>query len=141
MTLAAAQVVDAIAARLVPTVTAGHVTADRFHPITTADCPWWKVFPLGDDIEASTDGATEKHDLTVECRGYVRAVSGGDDAMHALLASGLAAVHGAQAAQWSLQTISVQWQTLSENGADFGAVLLRLRATYYTDRTAPEAFL
>lgn len=140
MALASAQVIDAIATRLAGTATT--VTTSRMHPFTEAELPAWRVLSGGDSIEPSTDGAIEKHALEVVLTGSVRAVADIDDALHALVAAGLAAVHAVQAAQFAVTTSSVSEPRLTNEGESaVAAIAVRLSATYYTERAAPELLL
>lgn len=140
MTLAAQQVVDAIASRLAGTATL--VTTKRMHPLEDANLPAWKVLPNGDDIDTSIDGGLEDHGLEVVCTGTVRATDDIDDALGALVAAGLTAIHGTQAPQFTVATAGVSPPRLVGDGeASMAAVDVRLRCKYFTVPTAPETLL
>jgi hypothetical protein len=52
MALAAAQVVDAVAARLVPVVlSGGRVYTSRLWPLTEAEIPAWRVTAEDEEVE------------------------------------------------------------------------------------------
>jgi hypothetical protein len=139
MTLAAAQVVDAIAARLVGTA-AGGVFTDRAWPVDAAALPVWKVYATGEAVNPASIGDLEEHELTVECRGIVAAAVGLDDAMHNLAAAGLTAIHASGFSSFSVMTSGITRAMAQENGADVAVVTLRLAAQFYTHASAPEAF-
>lgn len=91
MTLAAAQVIDAVAAKLVPMVaTGGRVYTSRMWPITQAELPAWRVFASDETVQDMLlDGSLREHRLSVTVEGYVRATADLDDALHSLAAAGL----------------------------------------------------
>jgi len=140
MALAAAQVVDAIAARLAGTA-AGGVFTDRAWPINQAALPVWKVYATDESIEAATIASTEEHRLIVECRGIVAATVGLDDAMNDLAAAGLAAVHTGTYTSFSVQTDGISRVMGQENGADVAVVTVRLMAQFFTQAASPQAFV
>lgn len=140
MTLAAAQIRDAIASRLTPTATT--VTTSRLHPFTEAQLPAWRVRLVADDPTPALSGLPTTHQLTVEATGTVRAVADVDDALDALLAAGLTAVHAVQAANFSVQDEATTWPLPpSDAEASVAHVVHRFRCTYFTDPAAPEVLL
>ena len=141
MALAAAQDVDAVAARLVPTVAAGRVYTDRAWPVEQEGLPAWLVFAGDEAVQTiAIDGTVEQHDLLVECRGLVSATVAIDDAMNNLAAAGLTAIHAA-AFSFALHTDSIVRAMASDNGAEIASVTVRLRATFFTNASAPETLI
>lgn len=140
MTLAAAQVRDAIAARLVPTATL--VTTKRLHPLTEAHLPAWRVRLVGDDTDPGLGLGVQTHRTTIEAAGIVRAVDDVDDALDTLLAAGLTAVHAVQAANFSVVDGGTAWPLPPADGeAATAQVVHRFVCTYATDPAAPEVLL
>lgn len=93
MPLAAAQIVDAIAARLSgATITpAGtRVYTSRAWPLQEDQLPAWRVFVSSETVEpitlTSRDGSLRmyQHTATVECEGTVRQVADLDDALNGM---------------------------------------------------------
>lgn len=139
MALAAAQVVDAIAAALAGSA-AGGVFTDRAWPIDVAALPAWKVYATDEQINPATIGDTEEHQLVVECRGIVAAVAGLDDAMNNLAAAGLAAIHGATFSNFVAFTDGITRRMAQEGGADVAVVTVRIATQFYTRAATPQAF-
>jgi hypothetical protein len=139
MALAAAQVVDALAARLVGTASAVHT--DRAWPVAQAALPVWKVYATDENIDTQSLDGIEQHELTVECRGLVAATTGLDDALNNLAAAGLTALHASPYTRITLQTAGLARQMASEGGADVAVVTLRMRAVFYTNQQAPETLI
>lgn len=140
MSTAAKQVVDAIATRLAGAATL--VTTKRLHPLAESDLPAFKVFRGADDIETSVDGTIERHRLEVMVSGFVRAVDDVDDAIDALLAAGLAAIHGTQHAQFTVTTTEVgALRTVGDGEAALAAIDIRLRSTFHASPTDPSTLL
>ena len=95
MAIAAAQVLDALAARLAPT-TATAVVTDRATPIDDGTLPAWRLVAEDESAElVDVSASVYRHALRIEARGSVRAVEGLDDAMNALASLGLAALFAA----------------------------------------------
>lgn len=141
MALASAQVVDAVAARLVPTVAAGQVFTDRAHPLEDAQLPSWKVFAMSESIDITTFDGAQTHDLSIECQGFVKALSAIDDAMHTLAAAALTQIYGTAFTNFTLRTTGINRQMAEVNGADVGLVTLRLQALFHTYASAPEVLI
>lgn len=142
MALAAAQVIDALATRLAAVgLSAGRVYTDRLWPLTESELPAWRVTAAAESIAPSTDGLLERHDLTVMASGYVKAASAIDDSMHALAAAGLLAVHGTQAATFSVNTTGIDRQVVGDGEASMGQITLQMLATFYTNRSDPETLI
>src|SRR4051812_5941361 len=94
MALAAAQVVDALAALLVPVaLSGGRVYTSRLWPLTEAELPAWRVTAETEEVQPTTiHSGVEQHLLSVEAKGYARATDNLDDSLHALAAAGLTAL-------------------------------------------------
>jgi len=141
MALAAAQVVDALAARLTPVVaTGGRVYTSRWWPITEGELPAWQVLAEDEAVEPADLDGVNVHRLTVQCAGYTRAVNDLDDRLHDLAEAGLTAlcalprIHGAQ--------ITAIDRTVEQTGeAAVGVIRLRLETTFYVAQTAPGTIL
>lgn len=141
MTLAAAQVIDALAARLVPMpATGGRVHTSRTWPLAEGDLPAWRVIAADEQAErVSTDGL-HVHTLTVEAKAYARAVADLDDALHALASAGMALLFAAPA-PYSLQLAGIDRATEGQGEAAVGAITLRLIATFYTYPAQPDTIV
>lgn len=138
MPLAAAQVVDLIAARLAPTA-AGGAPTDRAHPIAQGALPMWRVYAADESIQLIAVDGLQEHDLLVLADGLVTAVSGIDDAMNNLANAGLAAVHATHLARnVTLRNDGITRAMAPDAGADVAKVTLRLRAQFFTYAAAPD---
>lgn len=142
MTLAAAQVIDTIAARLVPVVlSGGRVFTSRTWPITEAELPAWRVVAEDETAVRQYVGQTiNDHTLAVSCTGYVRAVADLDDAMHALAAAGMTALFAAPA-PYDLQLDSINRSMSTEGEAAVGLITVNVTARFAADQAAPETLL
>jgi hypothetical protein len=139
MALAAAQVVDAIAARLVPMVaTGGRVYTSRAWPLAESELPAWRV--TAEDESATPDivsDGTNRHDLTLNATAYARATADLDDALHALAATGLALLF-APAVPYGLQLQRIS-RRMGDDGEDaLGAITLQLSCIYWVNPASPE---
>jgi hypothetical protein len=131
MALAAAQVVDAIAALLVPvSLSGGRVYTSRFWPLTVADLPAWKVTAEDEPIDG------ELHDLSVNAAGYVHATADADDAMNALAAQGLTALFANP--PYALRCVGIERDNEGAGEAAMGVVRLRLVAQFISHPSTPE---
>lgn len=155
MALAAAQIVDAVAA-IVRTATIGLATpyatsthTDRGWPFGEDELPAWRVLADDESIEALTIHypATWRHTLVVLLEGRVRATSDLDDAMNdaaaavlaALFASASSATLGGLAKTMSATNIS---RRLEEEGqAAIGAIDIRLEVVFTTASNAPSTII
>ncbi|HOF29442.1 MAG TPA: hypothetical protein PK441_01240 [Burkholderiaceae bacterium] len=139
MTLAAAQVIDALAARLTPVVlSGGRVFTSRSWPITVDELPAWRVVAEGETAERQYVGQTiNEHALSVSAVGYVRAVANLDDAMHALAAAGMTALF-AVPAPYDLQLDSISRSMSTEGDAAVGVITVNLTARFAADQATPE---
>jgi hypothetical protein len=140
--LAAAQVVDALAARLVPQagLGAGGVKTSRVWPWGEEDLPAVRVFAQDEAVELATTGeAINQHTLAVDAQYTVRATADLDDAMHALASAGLALLF-AGALPHGLQLTGINRETATDGEAAVGRITLQLRCTYFVAPGAPETF-
>lgn len=141
MALAAAQVVDALAARLAPMVaTGGRVYTSRAWPLAEADLPAWRVTAEDESVEIAMIGGTNMHALDIAAEATARATADLDDALHALAATALPLIFAAPV-PYELQLTGIGRRMASEGEAAVGVITLRLRATYYVEPAAPETIL
>lgn len=150
MALAAAQVIDAIAARLTGLALAGdRVYTSRAWPLAEDSLPAWRVIAADEDVEPITihGPALEQHTLQVELHGFARTVSDLDDALHALAAQALTAIFSVSPPADLLTDIKPKLQitlrrierTLTKEGeAALGLVLLTLRVIFRVKANTPE---
>jgi hypothetical protein len=138
MALAAAQVIDAIAARLVPMVaTGGRVYTSRTWPLGEADLPAWRVTAEGEDVTRATIDGLNDHSLVVRARAAARATSDIDDTLHALAASGLALLF-ADPVPYGLQLERIDRDLSTEGEAAVGVISLDMRAQFFVAPATPE---
>lgn len=142
MALAAAQVIDALAARLATvSATSGRVHTSRTWPLAIADLPCWRVLADGEDCElVALDGSIHRHQLTVSCRAFTAATADLDDALHALASAGLQALFLAPVPH-ALELLSINRGMAAEGEARLGTVTLQVRAEFYANPAAPETIL
>jgi hypothetical protein len=142
MALAAAQVVDALAALLVPvSATAGRVYTSRTHPLTEDNLPCWRVFVAEEQVDPVELGARiNQHLLQVNAEATVRAVADADDAINALAAQGLAALFAGTPAN-DLQLIGIDRDFDGEGEAALARVRLRLQARIHVAAATPETII
>lgn len=141
MALAAAQVVDALAARLVPlAATGGRVHTSRAWPLAESDLPAWRVTATDEQVERAQLQGVGVHRLEVTAAGYVRAVADVDDAMHALAEGGLALLFAAPA-PYGLQLVGIDRELTTEGEASMGRIALRMQAMFYTNPAQPGTIL
>lgn len=141
MALAAATVVDAVAARLAPSVAAGRVYTDRAWPLPEASLPVWTVTAESESVEAADlDGDLNQHSLTIVCRGKVKAVSNVDDAMHALTAAGEALLF-APPVPYQLQLTGRERAVAGEGEAAIGEISVSVQATFFVRQSAPQTIV
>lgn len=141
MALAAAQVVDALAARLVPVaLSGGRVYTSRLHPLEEVDLPAWRVTADAEDVEISHIDGTNVHTLLVECSGYVKATADVDDAMHNLAAQGLTATL-ATPPLYGSQLQNIERETTQEGQAQVGVIRIRIATQFYVRPEAPETIV
>ena len=141
MALAAAQVVDAIAARFTPVaLSAGRVYTSRLHPLTEAELPAWRITAEAEDVETGMADGVNVHTLLVDCAGYVQATDNVDDSMHALAAQGLTAAC-ALPVLYRTQLQSIERELVADGEARLGVVRLRLATQFYVRPEAPETIV
>lgn len=142
MALAAAQVIDAVAALLVPmAATGGRVYTSRTWPLTEADLPAWRVIAQDERVELATiDRSAQQHTLALDAQATARSVADLDDTLHALAASGLALLF-AGTPPYGLQLTGIARDLGAEGEAAVGRITLQMQATYFTAPLAPEFIL
>jgi hypothetical protein len=141
MTLAAAQVVDAVAARVAALPAyAGRVHTSRLWPLTEAELPAWRITAADEPVGPGGIDGFNEHALLIEARGYARATADLDDALHAL-------AHDAQAAIFmhpvphGVQLERIDRDTATEGEVAVGVLTLSLRATYHVAPDQPDLIL
>ena len=141
MALAAATVIDTLAARLVPmAATAGRVYTSRAWPLDEASLPAWRVVAADELIERVDLQGVHRHTLEVEATAYARTVADLDDTLHALASSGLQLLF-APAVPYDLTATGISRAITTEGEAAVGAITLRLQATYHVNPASPETLL
>lgn len=140
--LAAAQVIDAVAARISGATAAGtNVFTSRTWPLSEDMLPAWRVVAGDEPIDPEALGQRiGRHQLEVLALGYVRAINDLDDAMHALAAAALPAIF-ADPIPYGMQHVGIGRETSTEGEAAVGVITLRLSALYYTNPAEPETIL
>jgi hypothetical protein len=154
MTLAAAQIINAVAVRMRNGTLAGaDVYTSRAWPLSERDLPAWRVTAANEDVRPLTLSAnpTQAHELQIDLSGYCQAVQDVDDSLHAITLEALGllfpAVPGAPDALdaliprvfLSLRRIERFMQT--EGEATLGKVSITLLATYRTRASAPDTLV
>ncbi len=141
MTLAAAQVIDTLAALLVPMVTTGgRVFTSRAWPIGDGEFPAWRVTAEDEVVEPATLGGANQHRLVVVAKAYARAVNDLDDVLHGLAEVGLGLLF-ASGPLYDLQLEGIERDMPDDAEAACGTVTLRLRALYFVDPAIPGTIL
>lgn len=142
MALASAQVVDALAALLVPMAgTGGRVYTSRTWPIDEASMPAWRVTAASEAVTGQTlDGSVQRHELSVDAQCTARATSNLDDALHDLAAAGITLLF-AGTPPYSLQLDAIDRELATEGEAAVGRITLRLSTVFHTAPSAPETIL
>ena len=138
MALAAAQVIDVLAARLAPMpATGGRVYTSRLWPLSEADLPAWRVTAEAESVEAATVDGLNEHRLTVQAKAVTRSVADLDDALHALAAAGLALLF-AGTPPYGLQLDAIDRQLSTAGEAAVGEIALSMTALYFVAPATPE---
>ena len=141
MALAAAQVVDALAAHVAAqAAVAGRVKTSRAWPWSEAELPACRVFANDEAVQAADIEGANQHTLLVDVEYTALAVADLDDALHALAADGLALLF-ATAVPYQLQLGGISRQLATEGEAAVGRITLQLSATFFVDPAAPETIL
>lgn len=141
MALAAAQVVDALAARVAPqAAVSGRVKTSRAWPWSEAELPACRIFVAAERVEFADVSGVNRHTLQVDVQYSALAVADLDDTLHALAASGQTLLF-ASAAPYNLQLTGIIRQLASEGEAAVGRITLQVAATFFVDQSAPETIL
>jgi hypothetical protein len=141
MALAAAQVVDTLAARLVPMpATGGRVHTSRTWPLTDADLPAWRIAALTEEVQGAAFDGSNEHALVVQASAVARVTADLDDQLNTLAAAGLALLF-APPAPYGLQLDRIQRDMPGDDEASAGAVRLLLRAKFFVHPAQPETLL
>jgi hypothetical protein len=142
MALAAAQVVDALAARLAPqALGTGGVRTSRLWPWAEAELPAVRLFAADEQVEISTIGEQiNRHTLAVDAQYTLRAVADADDAMHTLAEAGLALLF-AEPLPHGLQLAGINREAATEGEAAVTRITLQLQCTYFVAPAAPGVIL
>jgi hypothetical protein len=141
MALAAAQVVDAVAARLAPQpALAGNVRTSRTWPWAESDLPACRVYASDERVDPADIHGINQHELFIDAEFTALAVADLDDALHALAASGLALLF-AGAVPYGLRLVGIGRQLASEGEAAVGRITLQLAATFFVAPASPETIL
>lgn len=154
MSLATAQVIDAVAARLRGGPLAGEdVFTSRAWPLTERNLPAWRVIASEENINPLTISAnpTQQHELQIVLDGYVMNEATVDTAMHALQLEALQRLFPAAPGtpdaldalmprlRLTLRRVERYMQT--EGEATLGKVSITLLAAYRTRASAPESLV
>jgi hypothetical protein len=141
MALAAAQVIDALAARLVPlAATGGRVYTSRAWPLSEADLPAWKV-TAEDEAVSAERGMVEPinlHELIVNAKAIASATADLDDTLHALAAGGLALLF-AGTVPHGMELRGLRREMSPDAEAKAGAITLQLRCRFWVNPATPES--
>jgi hypothetical protein len=141
MTLAAAQVIDAVAARLAPlAATAGRVYTSRAWPLDEASLPAWRVEAADESVKLAGIDGVNLHRLDIEASAYALTRADLDDTLHALASGGLALIFAAPI-PYALQLTGIARQITTEGEASVGQITLRLVATYFVAPAQPDNIL
>lgn len=139
MALAAAQVVDAVAARLAALAPAGGVHTSRSWPLVTL--PAWRVYAQDEAVSDAMLNGINEHALELYADGLARATDDLDDVLNNTLAASALAALFAPPVPHQLQLIGISRLMAEEGEAAVGRITLRLRATCYVDPAAPETIV
>ena len=138
MALAAAQVVDLLAARMAVLGAVGGVHTSRNWPLATL--PAWRVFALDEAVSEAMLSGVNEHALQIEVQGTARAVDDLDDVLNAMASASLSALFAAPVPH-QLQLLGIQRRPATEGEASVGRISLIVRATFYADPAAPETII
>jgi hypothetical protein len=150
--LASQQVIANIVARLAAAGTSAgaRVYSDRFHPLDI--CPAVKVVHVDEDLQAADEDITwpplRMHRLQVDVAGHVRAVSGLDAALAALVAELLGVLEGSQAAAslsplpgCQLTATGISYQAQADGEAAAGMATVRVEVVFHTASNNPSTLI
>ena len=139
MALAAAQVIDAINALVLPLpALGGRAYTSRAWPLTTL--PAARTTAEDERMETGMLDGTNRHQLEVAMRIFAEAVDDLDDVLHGLAAGALALVF-AGTPPHNLQLTGMQRELASDGQATLGVITIRMSASYYVQASAPETIL
>lgn len=153
MTLAAAQIVDAVATRITGLALAGNrVFTSRAWPLADNGLPAGKVIAVDEDIEPATvhSPMLQQHRLQIELRGYVREVENIDDEMHALASEWLTALFDTTPPADALAALGtkivltqrrIERDMQREGESNLALVTVTLRAEFRTFSNAPDTIV
>ena len=142
MALAAAQVIDAIAARISGATSAGaNVFTSRAWPIGQETLPAVRVTAGGEHVTPEGLGdRLGQHLLDIDAEFYLRSVANLDDAMHAIVVAALPAIFAAPV-PYGLTLQGIDRSMSAEGEAAVGVITLRLQALFFTLPSQPETIL
>jgi hypothetical protein len=141
MLTAAQQVVQALAARLVPMpATGGRVITSRTVTIEEADLPCWRVVYVNEDSVERYLSGVDRLQLEVQASVYARDVLDLDNELATLMAAGQALLF-ADPAPYGLQRDAVVPDVVAVGEAAAGRLSLNLRATYVVRPAQPGTLL
>lgn len=142
MALAAAQVVDALAARIAAQANlgTGGVRTSRTWPWAETELPACRIFAADEAVELASQDGVHQHSLTVEVQYTCRATADLDDALHARASSGLALLF-APTVPYGLQLTGISRQLATEGEAAVGQITLNLSALFYANPAAPDTIV
>ena len=143
MPLAAATVVDALAARLAPqALGSGGVRTSRAWSWAEDELPACRVFAADEPVQA-VGGIAEvinQHDLAVDVQYTLRATQDLDDAMHALAEAGMALLF-APPLPYGLRLTAINRSLAAEGEAAVGQITLQLACTFFVQPAQPNIIL
>lgn len=139
MSLAAAQVVDALVARLA-TATGQPVITDRANPLAEAALPAWRVLIDAEDTELVDLSRVHRHQARIALRGSTRALPNLDDALNTMASAASAALF-ADPVPHDLRLDGIRREMAGDGEAAVGRITLFVTATFYVNPAAPEALL
>lgn len=138
MTLAAAQVVDAVAALLVPlAATGGRVYTSRTWPLEQGELPAWRVTAESESVESVEVGSdTNLHLLSIVCQATARATANLDDVLHGLAEGGMALLFAGTPPN-HLQLTGIDRTVDGTGEAALGTIDLAMQASFYVRQSVP----
>lgn len=141
MALAAAQVVDALAALVnAQAAVAGRVKTSRTWPWAEDQLPAVRVFVSDEVAEQVTLEGIHAHRAAVDVQYTARATADLDDTLHALAAGGLALLF-AGTPLYGLSLSGIARETTTEGEAAVGRITLQLQTLFHVAPSAPETIL
>ena len=141
MTLAAAQVIDVVAARLVPmSATGGRVYTSRTWPLAETDLPAWRIYATDEEVAPAAFGGANQHVLAVRAVAVTRQVDDMDEQLNALAEAGLALLF-VKPAPYGLQLDRMTRRMSAEGEAAVGQIDITMSARYFVDPSQPETLL